>query len=167
MIADSASVLFFLSLCVLLGALNRAERVLRRRVNGIHLKRRVPDIDQIVPCSRRNDESTFTVHLAAAIHFVFARTGNGERRSALDAQELVGMAVNLGSDVSAHGNAHERYLQMFSRPQRGSVIVVAFCGAFHVNRERFAAEIAYSVGTAASVVIHIHYLLRNALIIII
>ena len=121
------------ALRVLFGALHRAERMMRRRVDGVYFKRRIAYIDKIVPRACGNDHRTAFRHLATAVHLIPAQARHCERASALHAQKLVGVAVYLRTDVTAHGNAHERYLQMLSRPECRPVIPVAFGETFNIH----------------------------------
>ena len=118
----------------------------------------ITDVDEIVPRSGGNDHRTAFRYLAAAVHLISARTRHGKSAAALYAQKLVRITVYLRADVTAHGNTHERHLQMLARPERRPVIPVVFGEAFNIHCHGLAAHI----DIAASAVIHIHTSCRKA-----
>lgn len=104
------SFLAFRLLRFFLGTLNRAEGMVRRRIDGIDFQGDISRIDEIVPCAGGNDHGVAGVNFPAAGHLIFARSHYRQTAAAFNPQELVGITVNLRADIAAYRNAHQRYL---------------------------------------------------------
>ena len=107
-------------------AVYRARRVLRRRVDGVNFERLPPRVHEVVVSVRGYDERPAVAYRLAEIHVVRAVAHQHQPLSLLHADELVEMRVHLKADVLSGAQAHQRELQVLSRPHRGAVIVVAF-----------------------------------------
>ena len=81
--------------------------MLRRRIEGIKLQGTVADVDDIVPCSRRNKNGVIAVNARLLLQTVWARAHIDLRLAAFNSDELVNPVVHLDAYITASGNAHK------------------------------------------------------------
>lgn len=104
--------------------LNRTVRVMRRSINGIDFKRTVSRVDYVVPCSGRDEDSVASANLPTGTKPVFVRACKCQSVSAFYPDELVGVVMHFKSDIAADRNTHQGQLQMISRPERSTVVLI-------------------------------------------
>ena len=115
--------------------------MLRRRVDRVDFQRNFSDIDDVVPCSRRHDDRKISVDVPPHIPTVFISAHHHVRKPAFDPQKLIVIGMHFKPDISSDGNAHERYLQVISRPQRGSEKRIDLRGSVNVHGDRLRSAI--------------------------
>src|SRR5262245_33161380 len=74
---------------VRLGRVNRARRVLGRRVDRVHLQLAVAGVDHVVPGARGNDDRPVGADVLLEVDLGLRGAKLDPRRALLDAQELV------------------------------------------------------------------------------
>ena len=122
-------------------SVNRAERMLRRRINGINFQRCSACVNNVVPLARRDDHGIITVHLLTVIQRIFRFAHHYKPTAAFNSQKLIKMRMYLKTDISARRNTHKRHLKVPARPQCRSEILICFSSFINVYNERFSAVI--------------------------
>ncbi len=126
---------------VIFRGVDGAVRMVRRRVDGIEAQRRPAAVDDVVPGAGGHEYRVAAEGASDAVHFL-ARPAEADERAALfDAQELVGIRVQLDSDVSADGYRHQRHLQVGACPYRFAEALVPRGLARDVYHRRIRTEI--------------------------
>lgn len=90
--------------------------MLGRRIDGIQLDWLVAGVNEVVPCAGRNDERAILLNAGLKIQSVFLLAHFYNALTSFQAYELVKVGVDLQSDIFPGINAHQRKLQMLSRP---------------------------------------------------
>ena len=84
--------------------MHRSARMVRRRVDRVEPQRRPAAVDDVVPCPRGHEHRVAGERAAKVAHLL-ARPAEADEPAALfDAQELVGIRVELRSDIAADGS---------------------------------------------------------------
>ena len=108
----------FVMLCVYLCPVNRTSGVLGRGIDRGKLQHPVSGVDDVVPGSLGNQNHVPGMKTVAMLQVlpIFPHADPGQ--PILNADELVGVRMQLQTDFPPEGNTHHRQLQVISRPQR-------------------------------------------------
>jgi len=118
---------------VTLRYVHRSSGVMGRGVNRIQLDRNLADVGEVVPPSRGNEDRAPGAHVGCEVRNVPGSAHGHQSASLFDADELVGVRVNLKANVSPDGYAHDGQLQMLARPEGGAEIGVLKGGVLNVQ----------------------------------
>ena len=110
--------------CVCLGAVHGAIRVLRRRVDRIHLEILVSGVYDVVPGACGDDEGPVILYCMTLLDFVLARPEVESTLAHLDTQKLVEVTVSLPSDLAPGRHRHDSQLAVFPGVHDSPEVVV-------------------------------------------
>jgi hypothetical protein len=103
-----------------------------------------------MPGSGRNKHRIPGRQTLSDIRVVTARAHFHHRTSLLDPDQLVGIFVNFKTDFTAGRNAHQRHLQMRTRPERCAKILILSSEAGDVSHIGIGTKIGLS-GTSIAI----------------
>ena len=109
--------------------------MLGRGVDGRELQRAIARVLQVVP-GAAGDEDSVPRTQAAALPVLPAFAQREQGLPFLHAEELVQLRVYLRADLPAHGDAHQRHLQMTPRPDSPAEAAVFQGGGVYIHAVR-------------------------------
>ena len=99
--------MLFRRVCDRARLMNGAVRMLRRGIDGIQLNRRPASIDQVVPCSGRDDKGVILAHAGLKIQVVLCLPHVHNTLPCLNANELVQVWMHFQPDIPSDVYAHQ------------------------------------------------------------
>lgn len=93
-------------------------------VDGIEAHRFLPGVDHVVPRSGRDVDGPAVGDILGKIELVLAWPHQASALPGIQAQELVGVRVNLQADGFSHRDGHQGDLKVLPGPGYGAVVLV-------------------------------------------
>nr|DAU04618.1 MAG TPA: hypothetical protein [Caudoviricetes sp.] len=124
-----------------LGLMNCAVRVLNGSINRIQFDWLITRIHQIMPFSGRHEHRIIRLYFLHKIEFILCITHQDTSFSLFDTKKLVNIGMQFQTYITADRNRHQRYLQICTRPQGGTEILITHGISFDVQDGRSIAVI--------------------------